>query len=445
MQRRQFLKSTSVALAATLSGCGGGESGVAAQSNTPSTPAPAPAPAPAPGPAAQPPPPAGGFLNVPSQFNEQQTYDNVLSWAWTASDKTPSFGANPGPLSHGNITDDSEGDDLWNHYQAYKRTGNPMYLQWAQRWRDYFVNSYYNAWAGGDGQEHTYGQGLVLWGVERNDSAALAAAQQIATRIESMMSGVGAGAPMSYYGGRMRARWMIVACYYAHANPIARWINLRDLMITRWQQSPDWQDSTNSNIAAGGHYFCAPEMHRSFPEFGSYAAGNRVNSAFQYALISEAFWRAYLQTGRADLRDRIVQMARFINHYCNNPAHVNPMSGSWWGHANGGYGHYRHPNQGHTNPNTAPADPVYETAHVNSLVLGYKFTGEAALLAKAKARFRAGTQYADDGAGAAKQPDNQVHHYIDALTDGTYFSYNKGELQYNYLIFENGGVPSVEG
>jgi hypothetical protein len=77
-------------------------------------------------------------------------------------------------------------------------------------------------------------------------------------------------------------------------------------------------------------------------------------------------------------------------------------------------------------------------------VLGYKFTGETALLAKAKARFRSGTQYADGGAGTAKEPANQVHHYIDTLTDGLYFSYNKGELQYNYLIFENGGVPPLE-
>ncbi len=100
-------------------------------------------------------------------------YDNVLGWTWSASGKTTTFAANPGPQSHSNITNDSEGDDLWNHYQAWKRTGNPIYLQWATRWRDYFVNSYYNQWAGGDGQEHTYGQGLILWGMERNDSAAL--------------------------------------------------------------------------------------------------------------------------------------------------------------------------------------------------------------------------------------------------------------------------------
>ena len=68
MQRRQFLKSTSVALAATLSGCGGGDSGGAAASNaSPLTPTPAPGPAPTPAPAPAPAPgSAASFGNLPT-------------------------------------------------------------------------------------------------------------------------------------------------------------------------------------------------------------------------------------------------------------------------------------------------------------------------------------------------------------------------------------------
>ena len=51
MQRRQFLKGTSAALAATFAGCGGGASDGASPSNAPLPPAPAPAPAPGAGPA----------------------------------------------------------------------------------------------------------------------------------------------------------------------------------------------------------------------------------------------------------------------------------------------------------------------------------------------------------------------------------------------------------
>ncbi len=442
MQRRQFLKSTSVALAATLSGCGGGESGVAAQSGTPTSPAPAPAPppTPAPGPAAAP-LPAGRFLDVPSQLNEQQMYDNVLGWSWTASDKTPTWGANPGPIGGVNLTDDTEGDDLWSHYQAYKRTGNPIHLQWAQRWRDWFVNgNFYNQWANqGDGVEHTFGWGLALWGVERSDSAALAALEQIAARIEQMYTGIGPGYQMSFYGNRMRARHLLVACYQAQVNPIARWTNLRDLIVLRWLQSPDWEDTKNSPIIVGGSYFLSDNP------YGNYATGQRVQSAFSYGILCEAFWRVYQQTGRTDVRDRLIAMARFINYYCVNPANVNGMSGSWWGHSAGRY-HHPNTNNANTNPNVAPSDPTYQTAIVNALVIGYKLTGEAAFLNKAKEQFRKGTQYVDyGGAGAPKQPDNLVHHYIDTLDNsGGYFAYNKGELQYSYLLFENGGAPSVE-
>jgi len=52
MQRRQFLKGTSVALAATMTGCGGGSGESSAASNAPPPAAPAPAPAPGAGPAA---------------------------------------------------------------------------------------------------------------------------------------------------------------------------------------------------------------------------------------------------------------------------------------------------------------------------------------------------------------------------------------------------------
>ena len=43
--------------------------------------------------------------------------------------------------------------------------------------------------------------------------------------------------------------------------------------------------------------------------------------------------------------------------------------------------------------------------------------------------------------------ENVVYHYVDTRFDtstGSQYLYNnKGELQYTYLIFENGGVPTV--
>ena len=68
MQRRQFLKHTSVALAATLAGCGGsGDGDVAAQETAGSpTPAPSPSPSPSPAPAPSPAPGPGSFNGLPT-------------------------------------------------------------------------------------------------------------------------------------------------------------------------------------------------------------------------------------------------------------------------------------------------------------------------------------------------------------------------------------------
>src|SRR5262249_57970587 len=96
-------------------------------------------------------------------------------------------------------------------------------------------------------------------------------------------------------------------------------------------------------------------------------------------------------------------------------------------------------------------DPAYDTAMVNTLVIGYKLTGSTSMLTLAKDMFRRGTIY---GAGAESDPPltrivgpTEVSHFVDTLTnpDTIFFDYNKGELQYSYLLFENGGNPIVMG
>src|SRR5688572_28396196 len=85
--------------------------------------------------------------DVPNQAAEQATYDNVLHWTWTQSDKTPEFASTyggPGSSSF-DVHGSSEGDDLWTNYQQYRRTGNALHRTWAQGWRNYFVNGAYRA------------------------------------------------------------------------------------------------------------------------------------------------------------------------------------------------------------------------------------------------------------------------------------------------------------
>jgi hypothetical protein len=85
-------------------------------------------------------------------------------------------------------------------------------------------------------------------------------------------------------------------------------------------------------------------------------------------------------------------------------------------------------------------DSVYTTAQVNTLVRAYKLTGDTSYYARAKHFFNRGTKgvYGDPTTRTAA--DNVVHHFIDTRFDSffeRYFlSYNKGELQYTYLLFE---------
>jgi hypothetical protein len=80
--------------------------------------------------------------------------------------------------------------------------------------------------------------------------------------------------------------------------------------------------------------------------------------------------------------------------------------------------------------------------------MGYKLTGDTALLNRAKVFFNRGTK-GEYGTGRRLAGDNVVHHFIDSTFDSSasnfYLEYNKGELQYTYLIFENGGLPTVDG
>jgi len=391
----------------------------------------------------------GWSYSVPDQAAEQATYDSVLNWNWSASDKVPEFTSfYDGPTVSGfDVHDSSEGDDLWTHYQQYLRTGNPLYKAWARGWRDYFTdyfrNDLINSCGSGFIYDHTYGQGLVLWAHYENDPAAMAAAEAIAAVIESHNSGVQPGSTrMAFWGSRSKARQLILATYVAQKSGAQRWITLRNKLIDGWVRSPDWQSG-----AVGGNYFIHRDaMTSAGSNASAYDSGLRANSAFQIGLHVEALWRAYLATGRDDVRSKLVDIARWVAHYAHDPSYVNPMVGAWLGQRGDLSRWHRDGDSG--NANVSGADPVYDTSLVNSLVIGYKLTGDQSMLDKARVFFRKGTQWPPGERNRSKLvADNEVHHYVDTLTnpDVFLFEYNKGELQYAYLLFENGGRPVVLG
>src|SRR5262249_37376839 len=82
-------------------------------------------------------------------------------------------------------------------------------------------------------------------------------------------------------------------------------------------------------------------------------------------------------------------------------------------------------------------------------VMAYKFTGNSHWLDTAKAWFNRGTKGTYNNLSRRQAADNAVGHFIDTefeTSNGNfYLAHNKGELLYTYLIFENGGAPTVEG
>ena len=387
---------------------------------------------------------------IADQAAEQATYDNVLNWNWTASDKVPEFSNSySGPGSSGfDVHDSAEGDDLWTHYQQYLRTGNTLHRDWARGWRDYYASGAYrsdlqSSCGTGFLYDHTFGQGLVLWAYYENDAAALAEAEAIAGVIESYHSGLVPGSdPMAFWGSRSSARHLIVASYVAQMTGAQRWITLRDQLIDGWVQSPDWE----TGIVGGNYFIGRDAMTSASSSASAYDAGRRANSAFQIGLHVEALWRAYMATGRDDVRSRLVDIAKWVEYYAHDPAYVNPMVGAWLGQNGDGSRWHRDGDSGNANINGA--DPSYDTSLVNSLVIGYKLTGEGSMLAMARTLFRKGTQWPAGVYGRSKLvADDEVHHFVDTLNnpDVFLFDYNKGELQYVYLLFENNGNPAVLG
>jgi hypothetical protein len=175
--------------------------------------------------------------------------------------------------------------------------------------------------------------------------------------------------------------------------------------------------------------------------FTAYNNGARSNATYQYAMHGEFLWRAYLLTGRADVRDRIVKFARFMEYYAHDPAMTaqgGPFCGAYFGITPGGGRWHR------DNPGAA----LYDASPINILVWGYKLTGDSALLTRARVhldkcnRWKEGQPQATGE--AAQTSSGTVYTFIDTRrnTGGSpYFTNNKGQLQYVYQVFENGGSP----
>jgi hypothetical protein len=247
---------------------------------------------------------------------------------------------------------------------------------------------------------------------------------------------------------RQPARHLLLATRLAEATKSARWITLRDRMLDLWLQSPDWTWidaghtvgmyyvgpwNTNEAIAPGTN--CKYDDVPGCP----YYDGDRIVSPFQLGILTEAFDQAYRTTGRAALRERLVAMARYVYSYGLDPTYQ--YTAATFGLVNGQLWH----NYAANGP-TSWWDPVYTTSLVNTLVRGYKYTGDASFYSRAKYYFNRGSKGVYGSTTQRTAGDAVAHHFVDTrfatATSNFYLDYNRGELQYTYLLFENGGLAA---
>lgn len=398
-----------------------------------------------------------GGVAMPSAADEKATYQK-WGWTWSAAAEPASVTE---PIANYAVTNpdihgDTEGDDLWTYLMMYRRTGNSVYLNRAQAWLNYFKTNYrkdcsafpsasfcydLNAF----GLDHAWGWGLVAW-YEHScltgscDTAALTEAENLAAVVEALWGpdtsfGCLPTSGCLHYGLRQAARHLLLVTRVAEATGSNRWIQLRDQILARILDSPMWD-------SARGMYFYGDWMTDNTYGAGAYAAGTRVQSPFQLGVLAEALYHAYRVTGNTTVRARLVAMAEFVYQHGLDPTYQ--YTGSSFGLRNGQTLHNYNATQSATLDCNAFWDPVYTTSLVNLLVTGYKFTGERRYYDRARVHFNRGSKSLYGEACARAAADNVAHHFVDtrfATGSGNfYLDYNRGELQYTYLLFENGGL-----
>ena len=410
--------------------------------------------------------------DVPSLQDETDFYSNVMGWTIPngADDYTdiatggytwnPSSAADLGSNMHG----DTEGDELWTWDQQWKRHGvKPVGNgSTTKNWRDDLLAVFKNTLlteldehegpgrpGSGYGYDHLYSQGLCTIYNDTRDSEILPVLAGIRTRLENVSQyqtlASGGSLSVANWEGRNVARWTISAAYATQATNDPAWVAIRDDLVRAYETSPDWEEG--GVIANGGGLFFASRGQSNFVNgsggTSAYDGGRRFHSAFQVGLIAEAMWRCYVQTGSSVLRDRLIKIARYVQHYAHEPSWVYPNVGGRFGHE--GNGSRWHIAGGDGSATNAAKDCSYDISLVNAMVIGYKLTGEAGMLGFARTLFSRGNRYDPGGSRSLWAPLDEVHKYVDLQCDPSRkrFQFNKGQLQYCYLLFENGGNPTV--
>jgi hypothetical protein len=425
-------------------------------------------------------PPIQSQLPIPSMQDERDTYTR-FGWTWNSSVENPypTVSSYNLPTNY-DIHDEFESDDLWANLMQYRRRGDAGYLTRANAWAtwykaNYSTNQQFVGCANGQcessfGADHTFGWGLIDWylytcNTSSCDTAALTKAEAIGTEVQALWTSgssyyeslVNAGA-RTYSGPRRAARHLQLITRLAEVTGLAQWVTLRDLIFTsltnKIENPPTFEGGWNTTYKM--YFLSAGDTDETLGTSGHtefYTNGTRIVSTFQIGTLAQAFWDYYRVTGNATARQRIIDMAEFVNNYGMDRTFLFscPVIGVRLGAP------FCH---GLTGASSAIVDPNYTISLVNLLVMRYKLTGETAYLDKAKVFFNRGSKFKYNlpgGEPIRETSDTTVGHFVDTQCGGAYqvcstlsdsnaflFARNRGELQYTYMIFENGGLPTTE-
>ncbi|MEM6989547.1 MAG: hypothetical protein AAF721_03590 [Myxococcota bacterium] len=379
-----------------------------------------------------------GFA-MPTLEDERAAYETFgLTWDATAEPNAP---AEPDYyVADVDIHGDTEGDDLWTNVMMYERTGEPGYLDRAHAWARYFKEDYGACTGSADwnfcydldafGADHLWGWGLIAYADAFDDPDALAAAVLLGETVEMLWSanttfGCLPSNGCTNYGVRQVGRHLLFTTRLAEVTGDARWETLRDQIIDTLLASAEWDDTY-------GCYFYGEWTTDGALGEGAYASGARLTSPFQLGVLGEALDHAYRVTGRDELRDRMVAMAEFVDEYGLDNEYQ--YTGSSFGIVDGAPYH----NYAASDP-VDFWDPVYTTSLVNILVRGYRYTCEPRFHERAQEFFARGNRGIYGEPTATASAEGTVHHFVDSIFSSAsgefFFDYNKGELQYTYLLF----------
>jgi len=397
---------------------------------------------------------------MPSVDDEKQTYRR-WGWTWNPSQEPNSlitadlyeilFGPGsyvPSGTYNVDVHGDTEGDDLWTYLLMYLRSGNTVYQNRAVQWARYFNDEYaqcvgvststFCSDRDGFGGDHIYGYGLLAYYEHTGNSVYLTAAINIGAQLETLWNpsttsySCVPGNGCMHYGFRLAGRHLLLATRLAEVTNDPRWTTLRDRIFNTIVES-QWFASEGLYIDGADVTDMQLEPHVG-P--GATAKGWIGVHSFSTAILMEAYSRYWRATGDNRAKTKLLSIAQWFDKYGLEGTYQ--YSGSFvFRNINTGQRMYFN-----------EADPSYTTCMVNLFVMAYKFTGNMHWLDVAKNWFDRGNKGVYAHIDQREAADNAVGHFTDTEFDTSnrnfYLARNKGELIYTYLIFENGGAPTLE-